>query len=182
MGSDRSNGPLLELHQRQQAKCASDRVRVDDRLVWNRSGQHRGDEDRSRCSERATGESSIDPDHQRNEEERSDEEEIALLDAVAYRIRRIRRDRYGEPEHDRHRDGCKDAKRASPLGVKQPGMDEEKGGKREDAEVQVHLREVVDKPPSNWTEVVVELADAAVRPEQSVQVPPSSPFDEYESK
>ncbi len=137
---------------------------LDEALEGDRERQQRS-AGRNRDREPARPrQAALDPGEQRGQEERRDDEGVALLDPA----RELRREG-GDDEQQRGRDGDPRGEEGRELRVVAAACErreQNEGGERQNAEVEVELGQVVEEEPGHGLGVVGAVADDRVRAEQ----------------
>ena len=133
------------------------------RSKGTKAGSERGDGDRDDGAPDAGGRAALDPEHERDQEERRDVEDVPLLDPQ----RMARGERGDQDEHQRREHaGAGEERPARASRARHEREEEQERGEREDAEREVELRHVPEEPAQHLHDVVRLLAGGAVGAEE----------------
>ena len=138
---------------------------ADQPRVWDHRRERRCEDRRRACRERRPRRSLVDPDEQRDQHQRREVEEVALLDPLHRRQRRERGDL--EQQEGRERGGRGEERAQAPRQAVPEREQHEQRREREHADVEVELGDVVDEPAQHLCRFVRIVAGDGVRTEQA---------------
>ena len=163
LGDPLERDVILDAPPRQQHQGVRERRGLDEALERDREDEPGRDGRADPRRDPRAHRSALDPRQQENEEERRDDEQVPFLNPLR-ELRREGRDDEDQPEAHGERDREQSLQRS----VERAGASGEDDcrGDRDDPEVEVELGDVIDEEAEHLEQVVVGVADDAVRAEE----------------